>query len=98
MDRPATYLNHRSSLRARVVSGLLGASLALGAILPCVSVTPAAARAADAQVVTGPASIMDVTAELRRHHLREYRLDVGGSWPADRDRYLRDHREREYRR
>ena len=81
-----------SALRRRV----LGVILALGVLLGLAALTPTGVWAAEAPVVTGPASIMDVTTELRRHHIREYRLDAGGSVAIDYERYLRDHREREY--
>ena len=96
MSGTAITISGPSARRARFVGGILGAILALGALVARPLFAPAAVWAADAPVVTGPASIMDVTAELRRHHIREYWLDAGGSGSVDYDRYLRDHREREY--
>ena len=96
MSSSATTSNRQSTLQARLIGRIRDGFLALGVILALASFTPAYAGAAEAAVVTGPASIMDVLAELRRHHTREYRLDVSGSGSIDRERYLRDHRDREY--
>jgi len=95
MSGSAITLNGRSVLLARPVGGIRGAMLALGVFLGLTSFTPAAVLAAEGSAITGPASVMNVTAELRRHHIRENRLDVSRSG-SDLDRYLRDHREREY--
>ena len=96
MSGSAITISVPSDLRARNASGVLGFILALGVLVGLAAFMPTSVWAAEVAVVTGPASVMDVTTELRRHHIREYRLDAGRSGAVDYDRYLRDHREREH--
>ena len=85
--------NMQHRLRARVVRAAVTATFAAAAI--AVASGPMAPSIQAADPVTGPASVMDVFAELRRHHVREYRLDERQA--IDHGRHLRDHHEREYR-
>lgn len=84
--------NTQHRLRARVVRAALTATLSAAVI--AVASGPMAPSIEAADPVAGPASVMDVFAELRRHHIREYRLDELQT--IAHGPYLRDHHEREY--
>jgi hypothetical protein len=95
MNGTTSILCSQASPVTSVRRALRGAIVATAVITGVCTAGSSAPTALAADGITGPASVMDVFAELRRHRVREYGVD-GTRGSTDLGRELRRHHDREY--